>query len=657
MELAFNFVNLRGVGGDADEEHETVKTSRLIVFLSDWIQSLLVSAEKKVKANGGGAQSGLAEACLDFRCWVIFKFCLKESMQWRVSLSFSRNLLRAVSCIARKILSLLDEKSLCSKESLFVGEGFELCNTVLDCVSLVFSSSGSLLNENLDLWVSTVDPVLDIVMKLYDQNLGGCNVGAFVLQFSCLVLEPFSRFLRVHPTRKNGFREFVDKLLEPLLHLLALLHFQVDNSNPGPTRSLLKLVEEVMCNGLFHLTHIDGFLGLRNVENYLASNDGKLSGSKTVVKSYHRHLFDKLESIMVAKKVSVLNGIGNLFHLLVDQVKRLKGASVISEGTKKIRKLGASSQWEKDLSGLVSEDTYGSSNALPEQSYTSNNLNSETRKSLFEFFVQIMEPLLAEINGYVQPKIVEGPILVDAHCTLKSVNSLLASFMCERVYVRTEDTSEGACLNFLKKVHDTIMSLASKLPQLSTCDMNDGMPKEMFTYLAKELLVAVGNLLDIEYEVFGHDLVTLWLMMLAFLGIGLSFVDAPDQHALTTQTLDVGCRLVNLYSELRQVSTIALHCTDMLLVICTRWISSVTYGLLTDSVILIFLLQSMSISFLIIIDCIFLVFTDYILWCLSGMACYENLYISDERVLSYFCSAKPCHSLHLTSVVFLSLKI
>lgn len=82
-----------------------------------------------------------------------------------------------------------------------------------------------------------------------------------------------------------------------------------------------------------------------------------------------------------------------------------------------------------------------------------------------------------------------------------------------------------------------------------------------------------------------------------------------------------------------------------------------TYGLLTDSVILIFFLQSMSISFLIIIYCIFLVFTDCILWCLSGMACYENLYISDERLLSYFCSAKPCHSLHLTSVVFLSLKI
>lgn len=559
VELAFNFVNLRGGGSDANEEYETVKTSRLIFFLCDWIQSLLVSTERKVKVNGGGTQSGLVEACLDFRCWAIFKFCLKESIKWRVSLSFSRNLLRAVSCIARKILSLLDEKSLPSKESLFVGEGFELCNIVLDCVSLVFSSSGGLLNENLDLWVSTVDPVLEIVIKLYAQNLDGCNVGAFVLQFSCLVLDPFSRFLRVHPIRKNGFRDFVDKLLEPLLHLLGLLHFQVDNSNRGPTRSLLKLVEEVMCNGLFHPTHIDGFLGLHNVEKYLASSDGKLSGSKTVVKSYHRHLFDKLESIMVAKKVSVLNGIGNLFHLLVHQVKRQKGASVISEVTKKIRKFGASSQWEKDLSDLVSRDTFGSSNALPEQSYISSNLDLETQKSLFEFFVQIMEPLLAEMNGYVQAKIVEGPILLDAHCTLKSINSLLASFMRERVYVRTEDSSEGACLNFLKKIHDAITSLASKLPQLSTCDMNDGMPKEMFTYLAKELLVAVGNLLDIEYEVFGHDLVSLWLMMLSFLEIGLSFVDAPDQHALTTQTLDVGCQLVNLYSELRQVSTIMLH--------------------------------------------------------------------------------------------------
>ncbi|KAL5856044.1 hypothetical protein ACOSQ3_005879 [Xanthoceras sorbifolium] len=560
VELAFNFVNSRVKGGDSDnnEEYETVKTLRLIVFLSDWVQSLLISAEKKVKVDGAGNESGVIEACLDFRCWVIFKFCLEESLKWHVSLSFSRNLLRAIGGIARNALSLMNSKSSGSKGSLFVGEGFELYSVVLDCVSLVFSSQGGLLNENLDLWVSTVDPVVELVLRIYSLNLDGGNAGAFALQFSCLVLEPFAKFLRVHPTRKNGFRDFVDKLLEPLMHLLGILHHQIDPRNHGQTRNLLKLVEEVLSHGLFHPSHIDGFLGLYTIDKYLPSNDGKSRDSKTVIKSYHRHLFDKLESFMAGKKVMVLNGMGQLFHLLVDRVKKQKGASTLSEDTKLMGKIRASGQLEKYLSG--------SSSALSD--YSSSNLNAETRKSLFEFFAQIMEPLLIEMNGYVQANLVEGSALSDVLCTLKSINSLLASFMHEKVYVRTEDLTEGASLNFLKKVHDVIMSFASHLPQFSNFDIANGTQKEIFTDLAKELLTAVGYFLDIEYEVIGHDLVSLWFMMFSYLGIGLSFVDEPNPCLLTTQILDLGCQLVNLYSELRQVNnTIFALCKAVRLVL------------------------------------------------------------------------------------------
>ncbi|KAJ0077610.1 hypothetical protein Patl1_36110 [Pistacia atlantica] len=269
VELVFCFVNSRVKGGESDEneENETVKTSRLIVFLSDWVQSLLISTEKKGKVDGGKNQSGVIETCLDIRCWVIFKFCLEESLKWHVSLSIARNLLRAIGCIARNALSLVNENSSGFKESFSVGGGYELYSVVLDCLSLVFS------------WED-----------------------AFVLQFSCLVLEPFAKFLRTHPTRKNGFRDFVDKLLESLLHLLGMLKFQSDANISDQTRNLLTLVEEVLSNGLFHPTHIDGFLGLRATEKYLASHERKSGDSKTAVKSYHRHIFDKLESIMTAKE-------------------------------------------------------------------------------------------------------------------------------------------------------------------------------------------------------------------------------------------------------------------------------------------------------------------------------------------------------------------
>ncbi|KAJ0076531.1 hypothetical protein Patl1_36109 [Pistacia atlantica] len=146
-----------------------------------------------------------------------------------------------------------------------------------------------------------------------------------------------------------------------------------------------------------------------------------------------------------------------------------------------------------------------------------------------------------------------GFALLDVCCTLKSINSLLSSFAHEKVYLRTEDISEGACFNFLTKVHGAVMSFAASL---SNCDIAHGTQKEMFSSLARELLVSVGYLLDIEYQVIGNDLESLWLMMLSYLAIGLSSVDAPDQCLLTTPILDLGCQLINLYGELRQVNNV-----------------------------------------------------------------------------------------------------
>ncbi|GLU02785.1 hypothetical protein SLE2022_200200 [Rubroshorea leprosula] len=534
VELAFEYVGFRkqeGSGG-VDEDYETVKTSRLVVFLNDWIQSLLIAPEKKVKVDG------IVEACLDLRCWQIFKFCLEESSRLHVSLNFSRNLLRAISYIAGNVASLLSNTISSSKESMFGDEEFELYSVVLDCVSLLFSSQSGLSNENLDLWVSTTVAVIEMVHKVYIENLEGGKIGAFVLQFSCLVLEPFAKFLKVHPTRKNGFHDFVDKLLEPLLHLLSVLHGKIEENNPGWTRNLLKLVEEVLSHGLFHPAHIDGFLGLRSIEKYAGSEDGKVKNLKVVIKSYHRHLFDKLGSIVAEKRVVALDSTGELFSLFVDRVKTQKGTPVLFEGNKVKGKTGRSRHLEDDTSGHVA----GSSN-----------LNAETRKSLLDFFVQILEPLLLKIDEYLQSNLPARFSLLDFNCTLKPINNLLASFMRERVYIRTEDITEGACFNFLKKVYDTIVSFASKLLCLSKSQIDTGMQK-MFPSLAKELFVSIGYFLDIEYEVAGNDLIGLWLIVLSYLSSGLSFMDPQDQCLLTSPILDLGCQLINLYSALRQVS-------------------------------------------------------------------------------------------------------
>ncbi|XP_039040950.1 uncharacterized protein LOC120179414 isoform X2 [Hibiscus syriacus] len=568
VELAFDFIDSieKVVRNDVDDDDETVNTSRLIVFLNDWIQSLLVSPEKKDNV----------EAFLDFRCWRVFEFCLKESVKLHVSLNFSRNLLRAIGYIARNFLSFISDPSLSSNESVFAGEEFKLYGVVLDCFSLLFSFQNGLSNENLELWISNIDLVLQLVHKIYAQSLGGGNIGAFAIQFSCVVLEPFAKFLRIHPTRKNGFRDFVDKLLEPLLLLLDdVLYSQVNENNSVMTK-LSVLVEDVLSHGLFHSVHIDGFLGLRGVEKYAPSIEAK--DSNLVIKSYHRHLFDKLESIIKLKKNIELSGAGQLFHLFVGRIKKQKGAS----GGGTTGKVGGTRRLEDDLSSHLSTDPSRSSREISDNKYSSSTYSAESRKSLFDFFVHLLEPLLLEMDGYMQSNLAARVSLENVHCTLKSVNSLLAIFVHEKVYARTEDISEGACLNFLKKAYNTVVSFAAKLLGLSESDIDGKTRKEMFPLLAKELFFAVGHFLDIEYDVIGSDLISLWLMILSYLA-SLSYLDSPDQCVLISPILDLGCHLVYLYSALRQVNnSIFTLCKAVRLLIshhneremsCTRFFS------------------------------------------------------------------------------------
>ncbi|OAY51263.1 hypothetical protein MANES_05G200700v8 [Manihot esculenta] len=507
-------------------------------------------------------ESGDVEACLDYRCWLIFKFCLEESLRLQVSLSLSRNLLRAFCCISRNVFLILNEMSLHSKDLVAIDKEFELYKVVLDCVSLVFLSHGGLSNENLDLWISAVSAVLELLHKIYDENLDGGSAGVFALRFSCLMLEPFAKFLRVHPTRKIGFREFVDELLGPLLHSLDVLHLHFDGSNTGLTKNLLTTVEEVLSQGLFHSVHIDGFLSLSSAEKYSASIDGKMKDSKTVIKSYHRHLFDKLERIMASKKDSELSALGELFHLLVCQVKNQKAASTLSED-----KMAEKIEGFRHLSGPSSTILHQSSSATPENSNGSCNLTAEKGKMLFDFFVQIMEPLFLEINGYLQTDLEVGPLLLNVHCILKSINHLLATLFHEQIYTKTEDISDGACLNFLKKAYNTIFSFSTKLLCLPICDMDSQM-QERLTLLAKQLFVAVQYFLDIEYEVIENDLTSLWFMVLSYLALVCSCKNVPYQWPLTSQIIGFGNQLVKLYGDLRQVEgAIFALCKAMRLII------------------------------------------------------------------------------------------
>ncbi|KAI3736344.1 hypothetical protein L6452_15883 [Arctium lappa] len=534
VELAYKFVKLSfsQVADDTTQALEAVSFERVIVFLNNWIQSTLISSEKEIRVQGIKSQYGVSGSCLDYRCWEIFKFCLEEGTKLHVSLSFARDILKVVHCIARnmKIKDLNDDD-------------LTLYNTMLDCISSIFTSHGGVSNENLDLWILLVGTLLELVLKIITSKLDCSKTGTIILNWTCLVLEPFTKFLRLHPNRKNGFHDFVDRLLEPLLCLLYVLPTSVLACKSAWMSKLLKLIEEVLSQGLFHRSHIDGFLTLQSLAKYKLYDDGRPKDSKTVIKSYHRHLFDRLERIMVEKKALALFGEGGLFRLYVHCIKRQEGVEV-TEGY---------SKFIDDFSGEMFKRSPGSHSEIHQVSA----LSAEIRKSLFDFFVQIMEPFLGDIDTYLQDEVEVGSVLEEVHCTLKSTNSILVSLMQEKVYVRVDDTSEGACANFLKLICDKITLLSAKVGQLvpSTFDVKSGTCKELVEVVAKELILCLHYLLEIDYEVFGSDLESLWLLMFSYGTLGHTLTDVQDKSVANPEIIRLGCHMINLYSELRQVGT------------------------------------------------------------------------------------------------------
>ncbi|KAI5388238.1 uncharacterized protein LOC127101398 [Lathyrus oleraceus] len=549
---AFNFVRLIvGDGADIDQHCETVKLPRLLGYLNDWILTVLFPPNGKENwGDGKTPQLDRIDAYMDLRCWEIFKFCLQESLKFHVSLNMSRNLLQTVQFIVKNALSLLEDFSTCSEEHFKSDEKFKLYDTALDCISLVFSSHGGLSNENLDLWVETTGAVLELVLKMYNKNLDGSCVGACVFRFLWLVLQPFSKFLRVHPARK-GFQNFVDKLLEPLLHLSGELHLRVNRSDPIWTGRLVKVVEEVISHGLFHPVHIDEFLSLHGSEKYAASCDDKPKDSKATIKSYHRHLFDVLNKIISRKNAIAMGSLGLLFRLFADSARKFKGTLVLHEGSNTTEKVNDSRP------------------PVPGESCSSNNISADTQKSLFNFLVLIMEPLLLEMNAFLQAKIDAKLLFSDLYGILKSIGNLLASFMQEKVYVKTEDTSGGACLNFLKKIFNTLIASSTSILCLSNYDTTDVTGMETFFLSANEILVAMGYLLEIEYEVIGEDLVNLWLILLSYSTVNCNMASAFDRSSLSSTIPALGCQIVNLYSQLRQVQIAILAlCKALRLMTC-----------------------------------------------------------------------------------------
>ncbi|KAK6159539.1 hypothetical protein DH2020_006853 [Rehmannia glutinosa] len=547
VDLAFDYVKSSNIKemDDIGRCSQVMDTSRTIVFLNNWVQSVLIYSEKKMRREENEPEFETSGSFLDHRCWKILHFCLEESKTLHLSLTCSKDFLRVIHSVATNASFRVNDTSLCSEGTLS-GEQLQFYDIVLDCISLVFSFHGGVANENLDLWILLMDKVLELILKIITDQLEGSKLGNFIVQLSCYLFEPFAKFLRVHPTRKTGFHNFIDKLLEPLLHLLHVLHSSSCGSNSEWRTNLSNLVEEVLSQGLFHPTHIDGFLSLQSTVRYKNSSDATVKDEKLVNKSYHRHLFDKVEKIIDKKNGLALIGLGELLHLFVSCVTKHKGASVSG---------GGSRQSDFSSSGQVLNNSSQSRTVTSKKIPVCRSIDAELRKSTFDYFVQILEYLLADLNRNIQP---DGEVstLFNVSSTLRSINSLLASCICDKLYVRTEDTSEGA-RNFLRSTYGIIMSFSAKLAHQKSLSFgsDEKSYRELFVSVRKELIVAVHLLLNIEYEVVGDDLESLWAMVFSSVSCCYSSMDVLGQSLLSSEILSLGCRLIDLYSELRQVDS------------------------------------------------------------------------------------------------------
>ncbi|KAK1363080.1 hypothetical protein POM88_038641 [Heracleum sosnowskyi] len=313
IELAFNYVVKYRVS-ESENDKDIVGIPRLVVFVNNWIQSLLITSAKRIIAD---------DFFWDHRCWEIFRFCLDESVKHKVSLSFKKDLLQVVQCMARYVLSCL----LITSSDIQVKE-FDY-DIVLYCLSCIFTSHGGIPNKDMNLWVSTVESVLNLVRKIIQDKLDDYKIGVFVLHLSCVVIEPYSSYLKVHPTGKKGFDKILENLLELLLYMLDVLHPY--SSDYGWKGNLWKLIKEVLSQGLFHPVHIDGFMSVQSLNKYKMSSDyQKIWNSKMVVESYHIHFFDKVDKIMTGTNALALgNNIGELFRSYVDCIKKQKEFSVV----------------------------------------------------------------------------------------------------------------------------------------------------------------------------------------------------------------------------------------------------------------------------------------------------------------------------------------
>ncbi|XP_015689807.2 uncharacterized protein LOC102709629 [Oryza brachyantha] len=501
IELALNFLTTESWSNHGHRA-DIVQLLRVVSYVGNWVQSILVLPENTKK------MSEPFDPVLDYRCWAILRFCMEK----KPSISISPNLLKSLGHVARNGLTRVDTSALYDDS-----DSVDLFEQVLGCMSSVFSiNTRTFFNAGVDLWASCAIEVIGLAQKVSPNEMNGCIV---LWNLGICLFEQFSSFLRFYANPKNIFRTFVDRILDPLLELLVLLNSQANSLKHRQDGTMLKVVEEILSNGLFHPQHLSGYFGLKNLD--------KSSTTKDVIGSYHRHLFERFKAIKAENKSVMLAGFVYLLQLFIRR-----------SGNQRASLAPRATSLQKSSEG--SEEPH------------------HHREALFEVFMQFMEPLILECTSYSEKDFSTLGVtkLVEVHCMLKSINKVLTTVIEEKIYVPTEDTSEGSYFEFLQDIYRVLLSMAEKMYEfwVSAGHLEDASIKKMLPLMFAEIVDAVGHFLVIEYKVMGRDLVKLWLMIFALSATNASSEDIKPCSLLASKISGLSSQVICTFSELRQVS-------------------------------------------------------------------------------------------------------
>ncbi|XP_031474548.1 uncharacterized protein LOC116246815 [Nymphaea colorata] len=614
IEIALEFVKFSENEGSLGSESQSawrrqcIGAPRVVAFLSDWVQSIMLPSNEKKSitgvsdSNGTVSETGAAkrdggfnESSLDSRCWFLLLHCLKsEHLQ---SLNLSPNVMRSAAGTFKEAAASWESLHEESKRSNLR----ELLVLVSECLSLILGLHGRAYNFNLEVWVSTSVSAVELIHKVLLATAVSGEDGDACLNVASLVLEAFANYLAVHPNPKNAFTIFSEKILEPLLLLLpVVMKFvkgkgsQKDGIDGRWTDRMLKIAVEILSNGLFHSAHIDGFLNLRSQAHSTEDKKDELTPKKrkpttetySMMKSYHKHFFGKLERLRLDSRNSAFVGVGLVLNVFVSKVTKLEGTLKKSKSAKVVMQDRSRDSGSKEdhVESHVTDDRKkdgdfaGQKGEVTEQSAKLTRADESVRKSLFDMFAELMKPLLLSAEKCFETLSHEGSediesVFSNACYALESINNLLETLLKGKIYLRAEDTTEETHFNFLKKISNTVLMLASRLLQLWSIAFRSSSPavaehilssrssrgmdimnsSSRIAPLAKQVFVALQFFLDIEYRVFQDEMIDLWLLLLSYLAFSLSLEVEEFQQIMVLAVLQLGHHLINVYSELRQV--------------------------------------------------------------------------------------------------------